>query len=150
MIFFGISGPTDSVSELAATENPAVAYFNVKSTRGIRKIPIREPFVCQLSRFAFSECFLVVNIIIKACRSRPPVSPESNADVPHRLGLLRSSVRCNCRSLAAAIRQSPSTDCSTCPLQHFRLSLLRFCWSYSLEFIMPNNLHNPAVGPDQF
>jgi len=28
----------------------------------------------------------------------------------------------------------PSTDCSMCPLQHLRLSLLRFCWSYSLEF----------------
>ena len=28
----------------------------------------------------------------------------------------------------------PSTDCSTCPLQHLRLPFLRFCWSYSLEF----------------
>jgi len=27
----------------------------------------------------------------------------------------------------------PSTDCSTCPLQHLRLSLLRFCWSYRLQ-----------------
>ena len=48
-------------------------------------------------------------------------------------GLLRSSVRL-CRSPAPAIRQPPSTDCSTCPLQHLRLSFLRFCWSYSLEF----------------
>ena len=50
---------------------------------------------------------------------------------PHRL--LRSSVRC-CRLPAPAIRQPPSTDCSTCLLQHLRLSLLRFCWSYSLAF----------------
>jgi len=27
--------------------------------------------------------------------------------------------------------QTPSTDCSTCPLQHLRLSLIRFCWSYT-------------------
>jgi len=47
--------------------------------------------------------------------------------------ILRSSVRC-CRSPAPAIRQPPSTDCSTCSLQHLRLPFLRFCWSYSLEF----------------
>jgi len=33
-----------------------------------------------------------------------------------------------------ALRQPPSTDCSTCPLQHFQLSFLRVCRSYSLEF----------------
>ena len=31
-------------------------------------------------------------------------------------------------------RQPPSTDCSTCPLQHLWLSFLHFCWSYNLEF----------------
>ena len=39
---------------------------------------------------------------------------------------------------------------STCPLQHLRLSFLRFCWSYSLEFTAYNSLRNPAVGPEQF
>ena len=64
--------------------------------------------------------------VVQACRDRPPVSPESSTDVPHRL--LCSSVRCR-RSPAPAIRQPPSTDCSTCPLQHLRLPFLRFCWS---------------------
>jgi len=68
---------------------------------------------------------------VQACRDRPSVSPESRTDVPHRL--LRSSVQ-RCRSPAPAICQPPSTDCSTCPLQQFWLSLLRFCWSHSLEF----------------
>jgi len=36
--------------------------------------------------------------------------------------------------MARVICQPPSTDCSTCPLQHLRLLLFRFCWSYSLEF----------------
>jgi len=56
---------------------------------------------------------------------------QSSTDVPHRL--LHSSVWC-CRSLAPAICQPPSTDCFTCLLQHLLLSLLHFCWSYSLEF----------------
>ena len=49
------------------------------------------------------------------------------------IGLSVSSVR-RCRSPAPAMRQPPSTDCSTSPLQHLRLPFLRFCWSYSLEF----------------
>jgi len=54
-------------------------------------------------------------------------------DIPHRL--LRSSYFRRCRSPAPAnaIRQPPSTDCSTCPLQHLPLSLHRFCWSYRLQ-----------------
>jgi len=67
---------------------------------------------------------------VQACRDRSPVSPESSTDVPHRL--LRSSVR-HCPLPAPAIRQPPSTDCSTCPLQHLQLSLLRFCWYHRIH-----------------
>jgi len=69
---------------------------------------------------------------VQACRDCPPVSPKSSTDVPHRL--LCSSVRC-CRLPAPAIRQPPSTDCSTCPLQHLRLPFLRFCWSNMLHYL---------------
>jgi len=44
------------------------------------------------------------------------------------------SVSTTLQSPAPVIRQPPSTDCSTCPLQHLRLSLLLIGWSYSLEF----------------
>ena len=63
---------------------------------------------------------------VQACRDRPLVSPKSSTS---------STTAFQCPMLPApAIRQPPSTDCSTCLLQHLRLSLLRFCWSYSLAF----------------
>jgi len=81
---------------------------------------------------------------VQACHNRSPVSHESSTDVPHRL--LRSSVRC-CRSLAPAIHQPPSTDCSTCSTFGCRsfASAGPTVWNS-----LPNNLRNSAVGPDQF
>jgi len=105
---------------------------------------------CRIGFYCIS-LFMARNSLasaVQAWRDRPPVSPESSTDVPHRLQ--RSSVR-RCRSPAPAMRSAsrhkltiPRVRCSTFGCRSFA-SAGPTVWNS-----LPDNLRNPAVGPDQF
>jgi len=85
--------------------------------------------VCQ--HFFMVNCTGLTSL--NECSTSLPWPSTGVSGIKYRRTSLTTAFQCLMLP-APVIRQPPSTDCSTCPLQHLWLSLLHFCWSYSLKF----------------